>query len=505
MGNPEDDKAILEELNLVNPDTAQEHYYDWPPEVQRNILGSLLGDVHFLSQGATLIKPVYFREHAHRFICQSILGYYETYKTQPHKSIIEIEINEKLKDNPSLKFYLSELDAVCIAYEPGLYDREFFLDKLTEFAKVQALRVGINRSLDILRKEKTVGRWSKIYEIMEKVFLIQRDTEPGLDYFETIEERYIRMVQSKDNEERFISGFEAIDTRLHAEGLARGEIGAYCGMSGAGKSLALVKSAKCNLQRGKNVCYISLEMEEDKIAERFDTMLTNIPMRSLYFEKEKVFEYLNEGRDTCGKLVIKQFPAGGADVNVIRAYLSHLSLIGFKPDMLVVDYVGEMMDAPGIQVYESRQRIVRDLRGLAVEANICVFTAMQANRSAREAIDTQGFFDDNSLADSVGQVRPLDAFWTISQTKPEEKAGVGKMYISKHRSGEGRHLFYFERERHTLEMKEITNTKYALIMSAASGKAADDLAVEDMAFDADDWRQNRGSGAKKIKERNYEN
>lgn len=504
MVNFEDDKAVLEELNLVNPDAAKEHYYDWPPEVQRNILGSLLVDAHFLSQGATLIKSVYFKEHAHRFICQTILGYYETYKTRPHKSIIEIEINEKLKDNPSLKFYLSELDAVSAAYEPGLYDREYFLDKLTEFAKVQALRVGINKSLDILRKEKQLDRWSKIYEIMEKVFLIQRNTEPGLDYFESIEERYLRMVQAKDGAERFISGFDSIDTRLHAEGLARGEIGAYCGTSGAGKSLALVKSAKCNLQRGKSVCYISLEMEEDKIAERFDTMLTNIPMRSLYFEKERVFEYLNEGRDTCGRLVIKQFPAGGADVNIIRAYLSHLSLIGFNPDMLIVDYVGEMMDAPGIQVYESRQRIVRDLRGLAVEEDICVLTAMQANRSAREAIDSQGYFDDNSLADSVGQVRPLDAFWTISQTKVEEKVGVGKIYISKHRSGEGRYLFHFERDKDTLEMREITTAKYALIISAASGKAADDIAIEDMSFDADEWRQNRGSGVKKIKEHNDE-
>ncbi len=504
MGNFEDDKAVLAELNLVNPDTAKEHYYDWPPEVQRSILGSLLADAHFLLQGATLIKPVYFREHAHRFICQSILGYYDTYKARPSKGIIEIEINEKLKDNPSLKFYLSELDAVCTAYEPGLYEREYFLDKLTEFAKVQALRVGINRSLDILRKEKQLDRWSKIYEIMEKVFLIQRNTEPGLDYYETIEERYKRMVQAKNSTERFISGFDAIDTRLHAEGLARGEIGAYCGMSGAGKSLALVKSAKCNLQRGKNVCYISLEMEEDKIAERFDTMLTNIPMRSLYFEKERVREYLNEGRDTCGKLVIKQFPAGGADVNVIRAYLSHLSLIGFTPDLLVVDYVGEMQDAPGIKTYESRQRIVRDLRGLAVEEDICVLTAMQANRSAREAIDTQGFFDDNALADSLGQVRPLDAFWTISQTKPEERAGVGKIYISKHRSGEGRHLFHFERDRDTLEMKEITSTKYALIMSSASGKTADDLALEDMSFDAETWTRNRGSGIKKVKEHNDE-
>jgi len=262
-------------------------------------------------------------------------------------------------------------------------------------------------------------------------------------------------------------------------------------MSGSGKSLALVKAAKTNLVRGHSVLYISLELDEDLVAERFDSMLTNVPIKSLYFNPmpETVCKYLTDDQKDWGRLQIKQFAAGVADVTVIRAYLAQLRLHGFRPDVVVIDYVGECRDIPGIKTYESRQRLVRDMRGMATELNICVLTAMQVNRGGRDAMQTKGYLDDDVLADSIGQVRPLDALWTISQNEQEQKASIGTIFASKHRRGCGRFKIYFQRDTNTLEMNSITKRKYEIDLSKVGDKTMKDIEMEGMSNDSWEYKK----------------
>src|SRR5581483_2187714 len=178
---------------------------------------------------------------------------------------------------------------------------------------------------------------------------------------------YDRMLQSTTTrDEIFTSGFATIDGYLAAGGLCRGEIGAYVGISGSGKSIALINAAALNLLLGKKVCYITLEMNDDKIARRFDSLLSSQPFNTLADNKNIVIQSIRQNftQEDKRRLVIKHYPSGTADVNTCRAYLSQLSLYGFKPDLVVVDYVGEMRDIPGYKTYESRQLLVRELRTL---------------------------------------------------------------------------------------------------------------------------------------------
>jgi len=187
-------------------------------------------------------------------------------------------------------------------------------------------------------------------------------------------------------------------------------------------SLALVGSATANVARGKKVLYISLEMDQDKIAARFDAQFADCPIDQLMESETIVVNALKEQvRDHEDKrmLVVKQFPPGGADVNTIRAYHSQMLMHGFKPDLLIVDYVGEMKDAIGIPTWESRYKILRDLRGFGVEQQHCTFTALQPNRDAVEA-QQNGFIDESKLGASFNQNRPRDALWTINQTRQEK-------------------------------------------------------------------------------------
>jgi replicative DNA helicase len=480
----------IEVQNLINPDEAeQEHQYGFTDGFLQSIIGSLLVDSHFLLQCINLVKPVYFRHEAHKMICKVIFEYHEKYNDRPSVTVIEEELTERIKEPGTLALYLSELDACCESFEPGVEKQEYFLDKITEFAKTQALRVAYTATVEIFEsKRKDKDKWSKIREILQEALLVDRNVDLGLPYLDTVEERYKRMMEKKGRQDFFPTDIPSIDAALEG-GLTRGEIGAFAGMSNSGKSLALVKVAKANLQRGRNVLYISLEMDEDKIAERFDSMLTTVPIRSLYFGEGPKFVKgaLEEGAKGWGKIVIKQFPAGAADVTTCRAFINQLSLHGFKPDLVVVDYVGEMRDTPGIKTYESRQRLIRDLRGMAVELQVCVWTAMQINRGGRDALKEQEYIDDDLLADSAGQNRPLDLLITVSQTEVESKAGVGTFFLSKNRSGKSRFMVKFSRDPDTLEMNEISNERWKVECSKVKDKVVEDVVLEDYAKDTEKY------------------
>lgn len=475
--NNEEEKE--KEIVFVNPDSEKIHNYEWSIEIIQRILGSMICDEMFLLQGLTLIKPVYFKEAIHRFICSEILEFYEKYKGRIDKEILEFQVRERYKDHPHLPFYLSEVYAVCNAYEPGLEKREFFLDKITDFAKTQSLRVAFNQCLKLYNNQQDKEKWNKIRHILQESLQVDRNIDLGMYYFDTLEERYERMRLAKENAEKFVSGFRQIDEALEG-GLCRGEMGAFAAMSGAGKSLCLVQAAMKNIgpNHKKNVLYLSLEMSADKIAERFDAMMTDTPMRSLKDSEDSVIEYLRLTAPDCGTLIIKQFPAGSVDIAVVRAYLGQLSVHGFRPDLLVIDYVGEFKEDSRFKTYESRQHIVRDLRGMATEMNICILTAMQLNRNAKESIKNNNYIDDDVLADSIGQVRPLDALWTISQNPVEMKAGVGNIYVAKHRSGRSKFSVRFIRNPETLAMEELTEDAYRAKIGAAKNRLTEETSID---------------------------
>jgi len=140
--------------------------------------------------------------------------------------------------------------------------------------------------------------------------------------------------------------------------------------------------------------------------------------------------------------------------------------------MLAVDYVGEFKDDSNVKLYESRQKIVRDLRGFGVEENHATFTALQSNRLGR-SVQEQGFIDDDVLGDSYGQARPLDALWSINQNVQEKEIGVGRIFVVKHRDGRSRYSFFFKQDKETLDVFEISRETHANLMSQWSKRKSE--------------------------------
>jgi hypothetical protein len=269
---------------------------------------------------------------------------------------------------------------------------------------------------------------------------------------------------------------------LTGGGLFAGQIAAWIGLPGTGKSLALVKSAVANVLLGHKVLYLTMEMDELGIAQRFTSQFAKLDINLLRQNKDEVIKTIEEfgkDKDDKNQLIIKQFPGGQMDVNGIRAYYAQLGLRGWKPNLLIIDYVGEMKDDPSVKKYESAYRILRDLRGFGVEKQHCTLTCVQPNASAAK-LEIGQYIDESNIGTSFDQFKPLDAFWSINQQGREKDAEVGRGFIIKHRDGSSRFPFKigFDYRMGTLDIFEISKERYASQMTNAAEKKQDEFVLD---------------------------
>jgi len=234
-------------------------------------------------------------------------------------------------------------------------------------------------------------------------------------------------------------------------------------------SIALTWASACNIQKGKKVLYISTEMDPDRIATRFDAQLTHIGHHQLILRKEEVWAALRNTVDDYEdkrRLVIKQFPSGSADMSTVRAYYSQITSMGFRPDLIVFDYPGDMKDNSNLSGWDSRFRLLREIRGFGVEEKHCTLIAVHPNRSISD-LGLEEFMDEKNQGDSFKQVQIFDAFWTLNQTAVENKAMVGRGFVAKARNGKSKFSFKirFHFDDQTLRLEEISHQTYMAAMT----------------------------------------
>lgn len=495
-----DNNLEREEIDLIPSDETElsESKYVWDEEFQREIVCLLLTDRSFLIEGLSLIKSNYFTNQIHTKICNLVYEYFNNYNAIPSK----VQLTQMIRDSYSEKSedivagHISELETIYNYYSPGIETREYYRDRVTNFAKTQSLKIAFSKCLDEIKKDpESEKTWATVQDILKNSLLVDKSFDFGLDYFLDFESRYDRRNEDNENNEKFTSGFEAIDNALKNGGLLRGEMGSWVGLSGTGKSLCLVHAAINNLNLGKKVLYISLEIDQDAVAERFDAQIADplneydLKTNNLIAKKEIVFEgiknYISD-YDDKQRLVIRQFPGGSMGVSEFRSYLSQVNVRGFKPDLVIIDYLGEMKDYPGMPRHESRYEITRDLRGIAVQEKICILTAMQPNRGAKEVIRIGEVIDDEQLSDSYAQIKPLDAMWSINQTTEEKESSLARVFVVKHREGKSRFIFNMGFDYDKLKLFQVSKDKYEKTMRdyrANKQISASEKALEEDSFD----------------------
>lgn len=500
--------AKLEELTEGAVATPK---FAWSDDFQRRLLALLLTDQFMLVQAFDKIKAEYFSNEAHVLITRILLKYFEKIKAIPEKWFIQQELADQLKDRDRsvLLHYQAELSSIYTYYVPGLESREALIEKITNFAKVQAVKLAFHVSLEKMQEapedEKT---WSFVYEQMRQSMLVDRSYEPGLEYFNQLDEMYSRMDSVFEGKDRFTTAFQSIDNALTGGGMFPGQIGSWIALPGVGKSLALTRAAVSNVFLGHKVLYLTMELNECDVAQRFTSQFAKLDINNLRNVKDKVFQTVEEFKnqyDDPNLLHIKQFPGGMIDVNGIRAYMAQLELRKWKPNLLIVDYVGEMKDDPALKKYESAYRILRDLRGFGVEKNHCTFTCVQPNQTAAK-LEIGQYIDESNIGTSFDQFKPLDAFWSINQQVLEKDAEVGRVFVIKHRNGRSRFPFKigFDYKLGTLDVFEISKEKYREQMNLVQEKKAADVNIDNVNVGDKKQRSKKGFKGDPIDDATYE-
>jgi KaiC/GvpD/RAD55 family RecA-like ATPase len=476
---------FIDDPTLVDPDGEGDTKYSWDEEFQRHIAALLIADRQFLLQSLDLVRSSYFTNKAHSKVVGIAFEFFKKYRILPRKDFIINELKSELKDNKALPYYLGEVNVLFEYFQPGMEAREYLQDKITYFAKIQSLKKAFHDSLTMIDKApESEDTWNKIYDKMREAMTTHQNFEIGIDYFKSIKDRYAKKEEEDQDKERFILGLDGIDLEVAGGGYCRGEIVSIVAGSGVGKSVMLANIAATNVLRGKKGVYISLELAEEKVADRLDAIFTGFPVQNLCANKDDIFKKLTgfssvQYAGEIWPLVIKQFPAGTATINTIRAYISQLRFHGFDPDFVIVDYVGEMANHPDMKTYESREKLVRELRALATEENIFVATAMQPNRDAKkEGKGERHRIDDEHLADAFGQIRPLDGCVSLNQNDNEKLLGIGRGYVIKQRDGKSRYQIYLKFDKETLRITEITREEYKAKLNAQKEVVSEETKVD---------------------------
>lgn len=476
----DEDRMVVS--SLEDPDKERDIRYPYDDDFLRMVIGTLLCNRFFLNQCHGLVKTNYFKSEVHQLFCRLLFQYYEKYKQPPSKIFLKDLVEDHLKKRYKTQddnyrtvrlLHISELNLVYDYYTKGgvgnmmpmLDNPEALLDRIANFAKIQAIRSAFTKSIELMKRSPEADEtWDQIDQLYKEATLVSRNVDLGLNYFETLEERYTRQQQEADDTEVFTTAFRSADAALMTGGLKRGELGGIMGGSGTGKSLYLAWMSCANIARGKKVLYISTEMDPDRIASRFDSQLTCIGHHQLGARKEEVWKVLrntvSEWEDKR-RLVIKQFPSGTADMGVVRAYYGQCVSLGFKPDLAIIDYPGDMKDYANLQGWDARFRLLREIRGLGQEEGHCSWVAVHPNRSSKE-LGLEEFMDESNQGDCFKQFQIFDLFATLNQTSVENKANVGRFFLAKVRNGKSRFAFNirYHFKDQTLRLEEIPHNAY---------------------------------------------
>ena len=246
---------------------------------------------------------------------------------------------------------------------------------------------------------------------------------------------------------------QTIDNDLEG-GTEPGEMAMFVAPPGVGKSIALCNQGVRTLTENRKVLHISGEMSESRVAKRYDSIMTLLPMAQISSHQLKLNERLEifKKRFPESRLIIKEFPTGMFKVNNIRALLNQLkNHEDFVPDLIIVDYL-ELL-RPSLETsaeYMAQQIIARDLRGLAMEHKVMLWTATQTNREGRRV----RIITDAELGDSYGKIREADLAISLNQTEEEYDSSVMRGFIMKNRNGKQRYVIPMTVDYNTLYMDE---------------------------------------------------
>lgn len=389
--------------------------------LNRVILRSLLNNESYLRKVIPFLKPNYF-EGSLKVIFKQIGAFVDKHNTLPTLEAfrIDLEQDEKLSDD-----MFTEISAMLPEiFSPADVDEDFLLEKTEKWCQERALHIGIMKSIDILDGKDEKLTKNAIPDLLTEALGVAFDSYVGHDYIDNAEERYEFYTRDEEKLPFDLDNFN----KITKGGLPDKTLNIALAGTGVGKSLFMCHVAASSMLQGKNVLYITMEMAEERIAERIDANLLDIPIDQLEKLPKTMFtEKVNAiAKKTVGKLIVKEYPTGAAHVGHFRALLKELKLKrSFEPDIVFIDYLNicasSRMKAMGgaINSYTYVKAIAEELRGLAVEFAVPLVSATQTTRSGYGNSDPG--LEDTS--ESFGLPATADLMFALISNEELEQSG----------------------------------------------------------------------------------
>ncbi len=387
-------------------------------EFQVKCISGLVSDRPFIERISDIVEADFFESDAHKWIVKESIKYFIEYSDLPTLNVFKVKLevvtNEVLK-----KSIVDNLKLIYQKMNDG--DLKFIKEEFLEFCINQKLKNAIMESVDYLK----VGQYEKIKTKFDEALKAGMERNVGHDYGEDVEKRMTLMARNSIN-----TKWDVIDGLMDG-GLGPGELGIITACAGSGKSWVLCRLGAEAMRQGKNVIHFTLELNENYVGLRYDACFTGIDFQNIRNNIDIVKKKIAE---IPGKLMIKYFPIKTVSAQSLKAHCERLAMLGTKVDLIIVDYADILRPINSDRNSNSYQEaggIYEELRAVAGELQVPIWSASQSNRAAMD----EDIIQANNISDSYRKIMTADFVMSLSRKVNDKQSNTARFHIIKNRFG----------------------------------------------------------------------
>jgi archaellum biogenesis ATPase FlaH len=431
--------------------------------VELTILRNLFFNEDFTRKVTPFIKSDYFTSRDERILFEEVEKFIVKYKNSPTKEAILIELGKRKDINDD---ECKSVENLVNGFRNEEVDLQWLLDTTEQFCKDRAVHNAVLDGIKILDNKDKKRTPEAIPSILSEALAVSFDSHIGHDYIDDAERRF-EWYRTKEKKYQFDLNYF---NKITKGGVPAKTLNVALAGTGVGKSLFMCHVASSYLTQGYSVLYVTLEMAEEKIAERIDANLLDLTVDDLHTVPKQLYEdkVKKINNKTAGKLIIKEYPTASAHAGHFRALINELSLKkDFKPDVVFIDYLNicssSRFKGGNISSYFYIKAIAEELRGLAVEFNVPIFSATQTTRSG--FVSTDIGLEDTS--ESFGLPATADFMFALMSNDELESLGQMKVKQLKNRYNDPSQnkTFVIGVDRAKMRLYDVENSAQTLVDS----------------------------------------
>jgi replicative DNA helicase len=387
-------------------------------EFQIKCISGILSDKTFVERLSDIIDPTSFESDAHQWIVKQTVAYFMQYKDLPTLNVFKVKV-DSIENGMLKESVVTQLRNVYQKITDS--DLKFVKEQYLEFCKSQKLKSAILDSVEHLK----TGNYERVKMLVDDAMKAGMERNIGHDYMTDVDKRMSVMARNTIK-----TNWTEIDTIMDG-GLASGELGIITACAGSGKSWVLAKLGAEAMRQGKNVVHFTLELNENYVGLRYDACFTGIDFQNI---RNSIDVVRNKIESIPGKLFIKYFPIKTVSAHHLKMHTERIMMLGSKIDLIIVDYADILrpyQSDRNSNSYSEAGGIYEELRGVAGELQVPIWSASQSNRAAMD----EDIIQANNISDSYRKIMTADFVLSLSRKVTDKQANTARFHVIKNRFG----------------------------------------------------------------------